>query len=192
MQYIDGRPLDEAARCLGLEQKVALVRTVAEAVHAAHAAGLVHRDLKPANILVERTEDGELKPWVVDFGIAREHAVEGATVTGQVLGTPGYLSPEQAHGEVSTIDRRSDVFSLGVVLYELLCGGRPHAGDSDIEALVSLLAGEVVPLRKRAPHLPRDLETVVMTCLEHDRERRYGSRCARGSTRGSPSPRRCR
>ena len=175
MQYIDGRPLDEAARGLGLEQKVALVRTVAEAVHAAHAVGLVHRDLKPANILVERTEDGELKPWVVDFGIAREREVEGATVTGQVLGTPGYLSPEQAMGEVSTIDRRSDVFSLGVVLYELLSGSRPHGGDSDVEALVSLLEGEPVPLRKRAPHVPGDLETVVMTCLEHDRERRYDS-----------------
>ncbi len=175
MQYIDGRPLDQAAAGLGLEHKVALVRTVAEAVHAAHAAGLVHRDLKPANILVEQTEDGGLKPWVVDFGIAREHEVEGATVTGQVIGTLGYLSPEQARGEVSTIDRRSDVFSLGVVLYELLSGCRPFHGDSDVEVLVNLLEGEAAPLRKRAPHLPRDLETVVMTCLEHDRERRYDS-----------------
>ncbi len=175
MQLIEGEALDEAARGLGLEQKVALVRTVAEAVHAAHTVGLVHRDLKPANILVERTGEGELKPWVVDFGIAREREVEGATVTGQVLGTPGYLSPEQARGEVSTIDRRSDVFSLGVVLYELLCGSRPFAGDSDVEVLVALLESEPQPLRRRAPHLPRDLETVVMTCLEHDRERRYDS-----------------
>ncbi len=175
MQLIEGRPLDEAVRDLGVEQRVSLVRTVAEAVHAAHAAGLVHRDLKPANILVERTEDGELNPWIVDFGIAREREVEGATVTGQVLGTPGYLSPEQARGEVSTIDRRSDVFSLGVVLYELLAGSRPHAGDSDVEVLVSLLESEPVPLRKTAPHVPRDLETIVMTCLESDRERRYGS-----------------
>lgn len=175
MQLIEGRPLDEAARGLGLEQKVALVRTVAEAVHAAHAVGLVHRDLKPANILVERSAEGELKPWVVDFGIAREREVEGVTVTGQVVGTPGYLSPEQARGEATTIDRRSDVFSLGVVLYELLCGARPFSGDSDVEVLVNLLDGEPQPLRRRAPHVPRDLETVVMTCLEHDRERRYDS-----------------
>ncbi len=175
MQLIDGCPLDEAARDLGVEEKVSLVKTVAEAIHAAHAAGLVHRDLKPANILVERTQEGELKPWVVDFGIARQREVEGATVTGQVLGTPGYLSPEQARGEVSTIDRRSDVFSLGVVLYELLCGQRPHRGDSDVEVLVSLLGSEPVPLRRRAPHVPRDLETVVMKCLEPDRDRRYAS-----------------
>lgn len=175
MQLIDGRPLNEAAAALGLEQKVALVRTVAEAVHAAHTAGLVHRDLKPANILVQRTADGDLKPWVVDFGIAREREVPGATVTGQILGTPGYLSPEQARGEVSTIDRRSDVFSLGVVLYELLAGCRPHGGDSDLEALVNLLQGDPVPLRRRAPHVPRDLEIVAMTCLDPDRERRYDS-----------------
>jgi len=175
MQLIDGRPLDEAAQDLCLEEKVSLVKTVAEAIHAAHTAGLVHRDLKPANILVERTQEGDLKPWVVDFGIARQREVEGATVTGQVLGTPGYLSPEQARGEVSTIDRRSDVFSLGVVLYELLCGQRPHRGDSDVEVLVSLLGSEPVPLRRLAPHVPRDLETVVMKCLEPDRDRRYSS-----------------
>ena len=175
MQFVDGRPLDEAARNLNLEQKVVLVRTVAEAVHAANTAGLVHRDLKPANILVETTDDGALKPWVLDFGIARERGVEGATVTGQVLGTPGYLSPEQARGEATTIDRRTDVFSLGVVLYELLAGCRPHPGDSEVEVLVSLLDSDPVPLRRVAPSVPRDLATVVMTCLEHDRERRYSS-----------------
>lgn len=175
MQLIDGRPLNEAATDLGIEKKARLLQIVAEAVHAAHTAGLVHRDLKPANILVERTLDGDLKPWVVDFGIARTVEVEGATVTGQVLGTPGYLSPEQARGEVSTIDRRSDVFSLGVVLYELLAGCKPHPGDSDMETLVSLLQGDPVPLRRRAPHVPRDLETVVMTCLDPNRERRYDS-----------------
>lgn len=175
MQLIDGRPLNEAAADLGIEQKARLLQIVAEAVHAAHTAGLVHRDIKPANILVERTPDGDLKPWVMDFGIARMVEVEGATMTGQVLGTPGYLSPEQARGEVSTIDRRSDVFSLGVVLYELLAGCKPHPGDSDMATLVSLLQDDPVPLRRRAPHVPRDLETVVMTCLDPDRERRYDS-----------------
>lgn len=71
-----------------------LIRTVAEAVHAAHVTGLVHRDLKPANILVETSDDGAFKPWVVNSGIARERGVEGATVTGEVIGTPGYLSPD--------------------------------------------------------------------------------------------------
>lgn len=175
MPFIEGETLDRAAAGLAVEERVRLVKTVAEAVHAAHQGGLIHRDLKPANILVERTGEGEFKPWVVDFGVARERDVPGATVTGQVVGTPGYISPEQARGEVSTLDRRSDVFSLGVILYELLGGGRPFAGESDVEVMVSLLHGEPLPLRRRAPNAPRDLETVVMKCLETDRERRYDS-----------------
>lgn len=175
MQYVEGLPLDEAAADRTLEEKVALVRTVADAVHAAHAVGLIHRDLKPGNILVEEGEDGALVPFVVDFGIAREHAVPGHTVTGQVLGTPGYLSPEQARGHHVGLDRRSDVYSLGVVLYELLSGERPHGGASGVEALVSLLEHDPRPLSQVLPHVPRDLESVVMRCLEREPERRYPS-----------------
>lgn len=173
MQYIEGQTLDRAAWGLVLEQKVALLRTVAEAVHAAHAAGLIHRDLKPGNILVEEDEDGAPVPYVVDFGIARETELPGATASGLVVGTPGYLSPEQARGE--TLDRRSDVHALGVLLYELLAGRRPHQGRSAADELAGLLSGEPPPLRRVAPHVPRDLETVVMTCLEHDPDRRYPS-----------------
>ena len=175
MQYVDGRPLDEATRNLSLEEKVLVVKRVAEAVQAAHAVGLIHRDLKPANILVVRAEDGELRPYVLDFGVAREHEVQGLTLTGQVLGTPGYLSPEQARGDVGTLDRRSDVFSLGVILYELIAGARPFRGDSQVAMLMSLLQDEPLPLRQRVPAVPRDLETVVMTCLEKDPRRRYPS-----------------
>ena len=175
MQYVEGRQLDVAAEGLGLEQKVVLVRQVAEAVHAAHAAGLVHRDLKPGNILVGEDGDGRLRPYVLDFGIAREQEVPGLTLTGQILGTPGYLSPEQARGDVAGIDRRTDVFSLGVILYELLSGKRPFAGDSNASLLVSLLSDEPAPLRRHAPSVPRDLETVVATCLEKDPDRRYPS-----------------
>ncbi len=174
MEYVDGRPLDEAARDLSLEQKVLLVRRVADAVQAAHAAGLVHRDLKPANILV--TDDGgEPHPYVLDFGIARMEELAGLTLTGQIVGTPGYLSPEQARGDTDAIDRRTDVFSLGVIFYELIGGVRPFAGDSTVEVLVHLLDGDPPPLKARAPHVPRDLETVVMTCLEKAPERRYSS-----------------
>jgi len=175
MQYIEGESLDRAAVSLPLEAKVSLVKKVAEAVHAAHAVGLVHRDLKPGNILVEEDAEGVLQPYVVDFGIAREHSLPDLTMTGQVLGTPGYLSPEQARGEVGGLDRRSDIFSLGVVLYELLSGERPHEGGSSVEVLVNLLGKEPRPLRQVLPQVPRDLESVVMRCLEAEPERRYPS-----------------
>ncbi len=174
MQFIDGRPLDQLMPQLGPEQAASLVKTVAEAIHAAHGVGLIHRDVKPANIIVEETPEG-LKPWVVDFGIAREQDLPGLSMTGQIVGTPGYLSPEQARGEVATIDRRSDVFSLGIVLYELLSGGKPFPGESVAEMLVNLLEEEPIPLRKAAPHVPRELETITMKCLEPERDRRYPS-----------------
>ncbi len=175
MQYVDGRHLDDAARDLSLEQKVLLLREVAEAVQAAHAVGLVHRDLKPTNILVADSEDGRPRPYVLDFGIAREWEAPGLTVTGQVLGTPGYLSPEQAGGEVAALDRRTDVFSLGVILYELLTDRRPFRGDSQVQVLLALLCEDPTPLRQLDASIPRDLETVVMRCLEKDPDRRYPS-----------------
>jgi serine/threonine-protein kinase len=175
MQFVEGRQLGELATELSLEQKVLVVQQVAEAVQAAHAVGLIHRDLKPANILIAKGDDGALQPYVLDFGIAREQEVAGLTATGQVVGTPGYLSPEQARGETSTIDRRTDVFSLGVILYELLTGARPFRGNSQVEILLALLQHDPVLIRELAEEVPCDLETVVMRCLEKDRDRRYPS-----------------
>ena len=175
MQLIEGLPLDQAVRDLPLEQRVRLLAVIAHAVHAAHTEGLIHRDLKPGNILIETGADGTAVPFVLDFGIAREIAVRGETLTGQMLGTPGYLSPEQARGETERLDRRSDVFSLGVVLYEVLTGARPFGGDSAVDALVEVLERDPVPPRRRMPGLPRDLETVVLEALEKDPDRRYGS-----------------
>ena len=174
MEFVDGVALDVAATSLTLEQKVVLVKEITEAVQAAHSVGLIHRDLKPANILVA-DRDGHPHPYVLDFGIARLEEVAGLTNTGQVIGTPGYLSPEQAHGDLKAIDRRTDVFSLGVILYELLGGARPFEGHSSVDVLLHLIEDEAEPLSKKMPDVPRDLETLVMTCLEKDPERRYPS-----------------
>jgi serine/threonine-protein kinase len=128
MQLVEGETLGAAQAKMTLEQRVRVLREVAEAVDAAHQAGLIHRDLKPANILVERTESGEWKPYVLDFGIAREASAEGLTMTGQLLGTPHYMSPEQALGRAAEVDRRTDVYALGATLYELCAGGAALLG----------------------------------------------------------------
>ena len=175
MRLVEGEPLDRALAGLPIERRVRVLATVARAVHAAHSVGLIHRDLKPGNILAEVDGDGAVEPVVVDFGIAREAAVAGETVTGQMIGTPGYMSPEQARGETTRLDRRSDVFSLGAVLYEVLTGRPPFAGESAVDSLVQVLEKDPVPPRRRVRGLPRDLETIVLRCLEKDPDRRYGS-----------------
>ncbi|HVK70332.1 MAG TPA: serine/threonine-protein kinase, partial [Polyangium sp.] len=174
MQYIDGRPLSDLTRDLTIEQKAMLVRGAALGVHEAHKAGLVHRDLKPSNIMVERTEGGELRPYVMDFGVARS-SHEGASETGTILGTPHYMSPEQAAGEAGKVDRRSDVYSLGATLHAILTGEPPIPGDHPLEVLANI--AHVGPRRPRDldPSIPADLEAIVLKCLEKDRSERYDS-----------------
>jgi serine/threonine-protein kinase len=177
MQYIDGRSLGELCDELTLAEKARLMRDVARAVHAAHRTGLVHRDLKPGNILLAREEGGEagseIHPYVVDFGLAMSQDEVSLSRTGMVSGTPAYISPEAAQGH--PIDRRTDVYSLGVVLYELLAGTPPFAGANLARILVQLVQDDPKPLRQVAPAIPEDLETIVAKCLEKDPGRRYGS-----------------
>jgi serine/threonine-protein kinase len=175
MQYIKGRSLKELKRELTLEQKVAAIRDVAEALHAAHRAGLIHRDIKPANIMVEQGEDGRLHPYVMDFGIAREVDRAGQTMSGLVEGTPSYMAPEQARGEGHKLDRRTDVYSLGATLYDLLAGRPPFIGETSVDVLVALALEEPLALRKLDAGIPVDLETIVMKCLEKEPANRYDS-----------------
>ncbi|MEA2694299.1 MAG: eukaryotic-like serine/threonine-protein kinase, partial [Acidobacteriota bacterium] len=173
MQYIDGPSLGERRAELPLATRLRLVREVAMAVHAAHRTGLIHRDLKPGNILLAHDESGALHPFVVDFGLALDQGETGLSKTGVISGTLAYLSPEQAQGR--TLDPRTDVYSLGVVLYELLAGSPPFAGANVAQVLLQIIQEEPKPLRRIDPALPADLETLVAKCLEKDPARRYGS-----------------
>ncbi|HQF88365.1 MAG TPA: protein kinase [Acidobacteriota bacterium] len=175
MQYIDGPPVAALRNELSWEEMVRIIIRAADALQAAHREGLVHRDVKPGNILVERRADGALHPYVVDFGLARELSASGLTVTGALLGTPAYMSPEQARGTREGVDRRADIYGLGATLYDLLTGVPPLAGPTAVATVVRILSEEPAPLRRRAPDLPPDLETVVMKCLEKDPARRYDS-----------------
>ncbi|HMY21614.1 MAG TPA: serine/threonine-protein kinase, partial [Polyangium sp.] len=175
MQYIEGESLSKMAERMTLEQCVKIMREVSIAVHEAHRLGLIHRDLKPGNIMVEIGGDGTFKPYVMDFGLAKEVADKGQTITGAVLGTPAYMSPEQAKGDVRAMDRRSDVYSLGATLYHLLAGHPPFVAPHAWKLLMMVAFEDPPALSTVKKGLPADLETIVMKCLERDPGRRYDS-----------------
>ena len=179
MELVRGRRLDEYARLkeLTLEQRLTLVAEIADAVQHAHHRGVIHRDLKPANILV--TEAGN--PKVLDFGLARAAQAElqstVQTLAGEVVGTMSYMSPEQVVGDMSELDTRSDVYALGVILYELLSGRVPFdvSRKSLPEAVRIIREDEPARLSSITRALPTDIETIVGKALEKDKLRRYGS-----------------
>ncbi len=175
MQLIRGKELGKVAREMTLEEKVLLFQRVAEALHSAHRQGIVHRDIKPANIMVERDQDGTWIPYVTDFGLARVVGDPGVTRTGIVVGTPAYMSPEQAKGEVRALDRRCDVYSLGATLYTLLAHKKPFPGTSVLEVLQKVLFEDPPLMRSHNPGIPADLDAVVLRCMEKSREKRYPS-----------------
>jgi tetratricopeptide (TPR) repeat protein/serine/threonine protein kinase len=152
------------------EQVARMFAGVAEALEAAHQAGIVHRDIKPSNLILDA--DGNLK--VMDFGLARMQG-EGPSVTiaGDLLGTPAYMSPEQAGADAERLDARTDVYSLGATLYEVLTLRPPFRGKDARETCAQILARDPAPPRRFEPRIPGDLETIAMKALEKERERRY-------------------
>ena len=148
-----------------------LVSEVAEALHYAHGQGIVHRDVKPSNLLLSK--GGRL--CLTDFGLARMAQEPGMTVSGSFLGTPAYMSPEQIAAGRVKLDHRTDIYSLGAVLYELLTSRRPFEGDSREEVLSGILMKEPKPPRRLNPRVPVDLETICLKAMEKDPDRRYGT-----------------
>ncbi len=178
MELIDGAPLDRHCqdRQLTSRHRAALVRDVARAVHHAHQRGVVHRDLKPSNVLV--TGDGVVK--VTDFGLARLHRPDSdagqaaaETVAGAIMGTPGYMAPEQAEGRAHAAGPPADVWALGAVLYDLLTGRPPFRGENFLDTLEQVRRRDPVPPSRLSPGCPRDLETICLKCLQKGPQRRY-------------------
>ncbi len=172
MEFVDGIDLyDLLEKCPILPSDVAAIiaMQVARGLDYAHYRGIVHRDIKPANIMVGKS--GGVK--LMDFGIARDQAFSDLTETGTGLGTPSYMSPEQIVGD--KLDFRSDVFSLGIVLYQLVCGRKPFIEDEQKSVMAKIRLEKYLAPRKLNPLVPRELETILGRCMEKKKENRYRS-----------------
>src|SRR3954469_4661820 len=171
MEFLDGRTLKELIIGRGaaaINGAIEYARQILSGLRFAHRHGIVHRDIKPHNVLV----DGDGRVKVTDFGIARAGTSQ-MTEAGSIVGTAQYLSPEQARG--SGVDQRSDLYSLGIVLYELLTGTVPFSGDTPVEIAMKHLSQTPEPPSVRRPDLPRELDLVVMRALAKDPDDRYQS-----------------
>lgn len=177
MALVQGESLAQrlAAGPLAAQEAAEVLRDAALAVQYAHQRGIIHRDLKPANILL----DGSGRVRVTDFGLAKRQADEsGMTLTGQLLGTPSYMSPEQVRGDSEHIGVTSDVYSLGATLYALLTGRPPFQSASTIDTLKQVVEQDPIGPRQLDASIPRDMEKIALKCLDKDRGRRYESASA--------------
>jgi len=174
MDYVEGQSLADMVResPLSGERAAAYVKTIAEAIEYAHQQGTLHRDLKPSNVLIDDTD----QPRVTDFGLAKRIEGDSAlTGTGQILGTPSYMPPEQAAANRGEVGPPSDVYSLGAVLYELLTGRPPFKAETPLDTLMQVLEVEPVSPRLLNPKIHKDLETIALKCLQKSPKSRYAT-----------------
>jgi tetratricopeptide (TPR) repeat protein len=174
MEFVDGGSLAQKLQSTRLRtyQAAELVQTLARAMHYAHQRDIIHRDLKPHNVLI--AVDGT--PKITDFGLAKQLDEDTSqTRTGAVLGTPGYMAPEQAYGRTKSIGPASDIYGLGAILYEVLTGVPPFQRPTLLDTLNAVRSQEPVPPSRLQPKLPRDLEVICLKCLQKEPRKRYGS-----------------
>src|SRR5688572_22234464 len=182
MELLNGEDVEHTIKKFSALQPLAAAKVILQAATGlakAHEAGIVHRDIKPANLFITKRDSGDLVVKLLDFGIAKvkmegySEASAGLTRTGSMLGTPLYMSPEQAKGS-SGIDARSDVWSLGCVLYELLCGQLPYGDASSLgELMVSIITADIPLLQDKAPWVPPELAEVAHRAMSRDLARRF-------------------
>ncbi|MDB5340259.1 MAG: stkP 5 [Planctomycetaceae bacterium] len=170
-KYIEGQSLAQVMRSqmLSYDASANLIAVIADALHYAHRRGLVHRDIKPGNILIDKRE----VPFVVDFGLALKESDIGRGP--RFAGTPAYMSPEQARGESHRVDGRSDLFSVGVVLYEMLVGRRPFTADTSVELLEQITSFEARPPRQHNDAIPKELDRICLKLLSKRASERYST-----------------
>jgi serine/threonine-protein kinase len=175
MEYLEGVTLKELIAnkgALPVPVGLRIAKQMCQGLEAAHRQGVVHRDIKPHNMLI-LPESGELK--IMDFGIARASKMDpgesGLTMAGTVMGTPDYIPPEQAQGHPA--DYRSDLYSMGVVLFEVFTGTLPFKGDSAMKVVIAHIQQTPPRLRKLNPAIPEELEAIILRCMEKDPARRY-------------------
>ncbi len=174
MGFIEGESLADMIKEGPLPPQAAAeyMRKIADAMAFAHERGVIHRDLKPANVLLD--QNGQ--PKVTDFGLAKKvEGDRGLTATGQILGTPSFMPPEQAAGRIKDVTETADVYSLGAILYTLLTGRPPFQAASQLDILLHVIEREPVSPRMLNPKVPQDLETICLKCLQKERSRRYAS-----------------
>jgi serine/threonine-protein kinase len=171
LEYCPGGSLDKtlADGPLTPDHAAALIRALAEAVHAAHTAGVVHRDLKPSNVLI----DAAGTPKISDFGLAKRLGEAARTATGVIVGTPGYMAPEQAECNDERVGPAADVYALGAILYECLTGQPPFKARHLLATMRQVVSEEPVLPRQLNAKIPKDLQTICLKCLEKDPKRRY-------------------